>query len=137
MPIGSGDLARAVRASMASPGFFAPIRWEGRTLTDGGVNDYLPVDEARAMGADYVIAVDVEKPPARIPSLDALHVADRSLRLTLMRSRVGRSRPDVLILPDLDPLLTGANYTVDPAPIMKSGTATAWNGNIKPTKSDQ
>jgi predicted acylesterase/phospholipase RssA len=125
VPIGSGDLARAARASMASPGFFPPIEWNGRILTDGGINDYLPVDEARGMGADDVIAVDALMPLPRIPSLGAVHVADRSLRLMVVRSRAGKSRPDVLVRPDLDPELTGFNFPVDPTPILRGGLTAA------------
>ncbi|HYQ88063.1 MAG TPA: patatin-like phospholipase family protein, partial [Candidatus Binatia bacterium] len=73
VPLGSGDLARAARASMASPGLFPPVVWGGRILTDGGINDYLPVDEARGMGADYVIAVDALRPSPRITRLDPVH----------------------------------------------------------------
>jgi predicted acylesterase/phospholipase RssA len=125
VPIGSGDLARAVRASMALPGFFSPVRWGGRILVDGGVNDYLPVNEARRLGATFVIAVDALKPPARVGGLDALHVVDRSLRLMLQRARSGAASPDVLVLPDLDPTLTSVVYPLNPAPIMRAGLTAA------------
>ncbi|HEY6100150.1 MAG TPA: patatin-like phospholipase family protein, partial [Anaeromyxobacter sp.] len=55
----AGDLARAVRASCAVPGVFQPVVQESRLLVDGGVVSNLPVREARALGADVVIAVDV------------------------------------------------------------------------------
>jgi len=125
VPIGSGDLARAVRASMALPGFFPPVRWGGRVLVDGGLNDYMPVDEARGLGADFVIAVDAMKPPARIGGLDAIRVADRSLRLVILRARSGGGRPDVLVVPDLGPMLTPVAYPLNPAPTMKAGLAAA------------
>src|SRR5262249_46845922 len=76
--LGSGDLARAARASMAASGFFSPVRWGDRYLFDGGIGDYLPVAEARALGADSVIAVDVLKPTPKAHSHDALSVAQRS-----------------------------------------------------------
>lgn len=56
-----GNLATAMRASMAVPGAFTPVTIDGRLLIDGGIVDNLPVDVARAMGADVVIAVDVGK----------------------------------------------------------------------------
>ncbi|MEM9294027.1 MAG: patatin-like phospholipase family protein [Acidobacteriota bacterium] len=59
VPIASGDLAYAIRASMAIPGYFTPVELDGRTLVDGGVVDNLPIDEVRAMGADIVIAVNL------------------------------------------------------------------------------
>lgn len=59
-----GDLSTAMRASMAVPGVFAPIEVGGRLLADGGVVRNLPVDVARAMGVDIVIAVDLGQPLA-------------------------------------------------------------------------
>ncbi len=55
----SGDLFTALRATMSMPGLFAPIRVKGRWLVDGGLVDPVPVGLARAMGADVVIAVDL------------------------------------------------------------------------------
>ena len=54
-----GDLATAIRASMSIPGIFKPVKIGHHCLVDGGVHDNIPVDEARKMGADIVIAVDV------------------------------------------------------------------------------
>ena len=56
-----GPVATAVRASSAIPGLFSPVEIEGRLLVDGGIVDNLPVEQARAMGATYVIASDVSK----------------------------------------------------------------------------
>ncbi|MBQ0048312.1 MAG: patatin-like phospholipase family protein [Prevotellaceae bacterium] len=62
--LSSGNLAGAMRASMAIPLAFHPASINGRTLVDGGVMNNLPVDVAREMGADVVIAIDlaVNKP---------------------------------------------------------------------------
>jgi len=57
-----GELSRALRASMAVPGLFAPVEIDARLLVDGGVVANLPVDAARAMGAAVVIAVDLGQP---------------------------------------------------------------------------
>ncbi len=54
-----GNLATAMRASMAVPGVFTPVQLEGRLLVDGGVVNNVPVDVVRRMGADVVIAVDL------------------------------------------------------------------------------
>jgi len=59
----SGALAPALRASSAVPGVFPPVEIEGRLLVDGCVADNLPVDVARELGADFVIAVDLVPPP--------------------------------------------------------------------------
>lgn len=56
----SGVLATAMRASMAVPGAFYPIRKNGMVLIDGGMVNNYPVDVVRAMGADIVIGVDVQ-----------------------------------------------------------------------------
>lgn len=55
----SGSTLDAVRASIALPGIFTPVRWEGSLLVDGGLTNPIPVSLARAMGADIVIAVDL------------------------------------------------------------------------------
>ena len=55
----SGNLFMALRASMSMPGLFAPVEYKGRWLVDGGLVDPVPVSVARAMGADVVIAVDL------------------------------------------------------------------------------
>jgi len=54
-----GDLIDAVRASISVPGIFSPVRHDGRILVDGGLADPVPVSAARALGADIVIAVDL------------------------------------------------------------------------------
>lgn len=54
-----GDLFRAIRASVAIPGMFTPVRYQKMQLVDGGLLNPLPVDICRKMGADYVIGVDV------------------------------------------------------------------------------
>jgi NTE family protein len=54
-----GSTVDAVRASIALPGLFAPVRREGAVLVDGGLVNPVPVSLARAMGADVVIAVDL------------------------------------------------------------------------------
>jgi len=56
----SGDLLKALRASMSYPGLFAPTYHKSRWLIDGGVVDPVPVGVARAMGADIVIAVNLD-----------------------------------------------------------------------------
>ncbi|MEO8307306.1 MAG: patatin-like phospholipase family protein [Pseudomonadota bacterium] len=58
----SGDLALAVRASMAVPGAFAPVHHEGKVLVDGGIVDNVPIDVMRTMGVDRLIIVDVGAP---------------------------------------------------------------------------
>jgi NTE family protein len=54
-----GPVLEAVLATSAFPGVLPPVEWRGRCLVDGGVLDNLPVDLARGLGAERVIAVDV------------------------------------------------------------------------------
>lgn len=54
-----GPAVQAVRASIAVPGIFAPVVTDGRYLADGGLVNPVPVDAVRALGAETVIAVDL------------------------------------------------------------------------------
>jgi NTE family protein len=57
--LGEGNLARAIHASMAVPGAFAPVDIDGRMLIDGGIANNLPMDVARDMGAEQLIIIDI------------------------------------------------------------------------------
>ena len=57
----SGTLSRAVRASMAIPGIFKPVNQDGMKLVDGGMMNNFPVDVVKKMGADIVIAIDLQQ----------------------------------------------------------------------------
>lgn len=102
----SGDLATAMRASMSVPGAIAPVQIDGKMLVDGGLTRNLPVDIARAMGADVVIAVNLGTPlMPREQITSAFSVALQMLNI-LTEQNVGASlaslKPqDVLILPEL------------------------------------
>lgn len=55
-----GVLSTAMRASMAIPGVFTPVRIDSMVLVDGGIVNNYPADVAKAMGADIIIGVDVQ-----------------------------------------------------------------------------
>lgn len=57
----SGALDRAIRASIAMPGIFSPVQIDDVWMVDGGLVNPVPVSLARAMGADFVIAVNVNE----------------------------------------------------------------------------
>jgi len=57
--LASGGLVDAIRASIAIPGIFVPVRHAAHDLIDGGMINPLPIDVARLLGAESVIAVDV------------------------------------------------------------------------------
>lgn len=62
----TGDLPFAIRASCCVPALYAPVRdREGRFLIDGGIVNNLPISQTRDLGADLVIAVDVNFDGAR------------------------------------------------------------------------
>ncbi len=97
-----GDLARAVRASMAVPGVFRPVEIDGRVLVDGGLVNNLPVDQAHAMGAEVVIAVDVGEP---------LRTRDRLRSLTGITGQV----VSMMTRGNVDRQLAGADLVIHPA----------------------
>jgi NTE family protein len=96
-----------MRASLAVPGVFAPVRVHQRLVVDGGLVRNLPIDLAHKMGADIVIAVNVGTPLASEHELgSALGVAQQMINI-LTEQNVQRSikelRPnDILIAPTLD-----------------------------------
>jgi NTE family protein len=55
----TGNTGMAVRASSTVPGVFQPVDINGRDFVDGGLTSPVPAQSARAMGADFVIAVDI------------------------------------------------------------------------------
>lgn len=59
--LSSGNLLQALRASISIPGVFSPVYVGRRLLVDGGLVNPVPVNVARAMGAQVVIAVDVSQ----------------------------------------------------------------------------
>lgn len=70
-----GDTGSAVRASSAVPGVFQPVTISGRDFVDGGLTSPVPAQSARAMGADFVIAVDISNVNRReklVGTLDVL-----------------------------------------------------------------
>src|SRR3712207_6871783 len=60
-----------LRASMAIPEVFTPVRKDSMVLVDGGMVNNYPVDVAKAMGADIVIGVDVQKDLKRVSELNS------------------------------------------------------------------
>ncbi|HEX6589138.1 MAG TPA: patatin-like phospholipase family protein [Longimicrobiales bacterium] len=119
--LAEGDLARAARASMAVPGFFAPVRWGDRLLVDGGIINNLPTDVARAIGATRVIAVDVSWPPPEIESVAPFAVIGRAIDLMQEAGQGDSIAPDVLIKPEVVGSGAGAQFPNDPTPLFELG----------------
>ena len=104
--IGHGQLALAARASMAVPGAVNPVEIDGRLLVDGGLKRNLPVDVARQLGAEVVIAVNIGTPLLKRGDIHSLlDVTDQVLRIlteaNVTQSLKELSERDVLIAPDL------------------------------------
>ena len=124
-----GNLATAMRASMAVPGVFTPVDWEGRILVDGGVVDNIPVDVVRQMGADIIIAVDVggsEASAQQQGSLDSLgQVLSQTYNIMHRPSQEAQlKRADMIITPDLTSFTASDFQRV--AKIVPRGSEAAW-----------
>lgn len=121
--LGSGSLAKAVRASMSFPGAFPPVELDGRVLIDGGVVNNVPVSVARDMGADIVIvSTFADQSVAARELTSVVSVLARTIDIMLQDSRTAQiaslSGDDVLIVIDLDDIGTSsferAPETIEP-----------------------
>jgi len=82
-----GSLPRAVRASMAIPGVFTPVEINGHLLADGGMVENIPVEVAREMDADKVIAVDLQMPLGGHEQLETLTgVLSRAVSVMILQN---------------------------------------------------
>jgi NTE family protein len=111
-----GSVVEAVRASIALPGLFSPFERDGRQLIDGALVNPVPVSLCRAMGADFVIAVDLgsnmigrhmtnaENGKRGKKPLSMIEVVTASLNIMstrITRSRLAGEPADVVIAPRL------------------------------------
>jgi NTE family protein len=110
--IDRGSVAQAMRASMSVPGAIAPVEIDGRLLVDGGIANNLPIDEARKLCADVVIAVNISTPPLKRNEItSALTVVGQLINFlgkqTVDDQLKRMSAQDVLIAPDLGDISSG------------------------------
>jgi len=106
-----GSLSSVIRASMAIPAVVNPVEIDGRLLIDGGVVRNLPIDVARSLGAQVVIAVDIGTPLLERKEITSLLSVSDQLTRILTVNNVNQSRKeltedDVLITPDLGTITT-------------------------------
>lgn len=120
-----GDLALAARISMSVPGFFAPVEWQNRVLIDGGVTANLPTGFAQRLGAKHMVAVDVAVPPDSIPSHAPFYVIQRAIDIMQMNAQRDTVTPNALVLPDIPPGFSGANFPDDPSTLIELGRVAA------------
>ncbi len=102
-----GNTGMAVRASSSVPGVFQPVTISGREYVDGGLTSPVPVQAARDMGADIVVAVDIAKNPERAKVRDTIDVL---LQTFLIMGRAIAAQElrsaDVVVLPATEELAT-------------------------------
>jgi len=114
-----GSLIDAIRASMAIPGLFTPAQRDGELLVDGALVNPVPVSLCRALGADIVIAVDLNsdrlggyhEPRAAENALTAEPAGRLDAMLSRIRSRLGWLRsgpPSSDDMPSVIDVLTGS-----------------------------
>ena len=107
-----GELANVMRASMSVPGAVAPAEFGGMMLVDGMLTSNLPVQTARAMGADIIIAVNVGTPLLKREELTSiLGVTGQMLSIlteqNVQASLASLKSTDILISPELGDFSTG------------------------------
>lgn len=99
-----GDLTTAMRASLSAPGLFIPVERNGRLLVDGGLSENFPVEVARAMNVDVLIAVDVGATLQPRNRLDSVPAISNQMLAILIRKDSQRQRA----------LLTDRDIVIDP-----------------------
>ncbi|MBP5625626.1 MAG: patatin-like phospholipase family protein, partial [Bacteroidales bacterium] len=100
---GSGHITTAMRSTMSIPGLFNPVRTDGMVLVDGGVRNNFPTDIAKAVGADYLIGIELSDASPEYADInnigDILGQFITMLGQDSFNKNVGMS--DVFIKPDL------------------------------------
>lgn len=125
-----GSLPLAMRASMAIPAVFAPVRLDSMVLIDGGLNDNFPVDVARRMGADIIIGVDLgtsdlkklenlNNPGDVIGQIIALHGYEKYAR--------NKEQTDLLFRPNMTPYNAASFSTVALDTLIRRGEQEAYS----------
>jgi NTE family protein len=109
--LSKGSLPQSIRASMSIPGVFSPTEIDGHVLVDGGFTKTLPIDIAKNMGADIIIAVYVPEPLVKREKLNSI-ISVSSQLLNVMTQQMVKNQTallgekDILISPDLGNMST-------------------------------
>ena len=106
--ITSGDITTAIRASMAIPTVFTPVEYDSLLLIDGGWTRNLPVQEAKNMGADIIISVDVGAPLKSKEELQSMiSILDQTAwLLSAQDTKKQQEMSDYIIEPELSQFTT-------------------------------
>lgn len=101
--LGTGSLARSLRATMSVPGIFSPVELDGRILSDGGLVNNIPTDVVKAMGADIVLVVNIETQLGNRETLESLPgILSQTINIAAVdNSRRSLRQADLIISPDL------------------------------------
>lgn len=124
-----GPLPVAMRASMSVPGLFAPMEWDDHIYVDGGLVRNLPIDVARRMGVDVIIAVNLGSGYLPRDQLGNILGVTGQMIAILTEQNVQASlkqidpKRDVLIVPDLGDI-TSSDFARAPEAIA-TGVAAA------------
>jgi NTE family protein len=104
MILSRGSLVEAMRASMAIPLLFTPIRWGDALLVDGGLVQNLPVTEAKGLGFDRVIAVDTSSKLAAKQNLDTPWIIADQATTIMHQGKIAEqlALADLAIQPELE-----------------------------------
>lgn len=97
-----GNTGMAVRASSSVPGVFQPVLIAGKEYVDGGLTSQVPVNAARELGADIVIAVDISSKPKHSKVKDSIDVLLQTF--SIMGQSIGNfelTKADVVIRPNI------------------------------------
>jgi len=119
----SGNTGMAVRASSSVPGLFQPVRINGRDYVDGGLVSPVPVDVARSLGADFVIAVDISNKPQFGRTVSSLDVLLQTFNI-MGHAIAGHELPhaDVVIRPNVNGV-SGTDFQAKHLAIMEGERA--------------
>jgi len=105
--INKGNLIQAVRASISIPGIFTPVKSGKQLLVDGGVLEPVPVEAAKNLGAEFIIAVDLlsnsknSKNTQDANIVDIIYKASIITQQSLTKYRLEKYPPDIVIEPDV------------------------------------
>lgn len=120
--LNSGSITQAMKASSAVPGALEPIKIDGKLLVDGGIVNNMPIDVAREMGADIIIAVDIGSPLLAKQDInstvDVLDQLSNILTITTTNNQKKKLlKSDLLIRPNIDDLST-TDFSIMPTALL-------------------
>jgi NTE family protein len=105
-----GDTGTAVRASSAVPAVFQPVKIGVREYVDGGLSAPVPVHHARAMGAEFVIAVDISAVPQGSPTSDLARMLMQTFSIMGRSIKAYELRAADLVLAPKLPGIAGTDF---------------------------